>query len=151
MVKKYILLILLILSFIFISSVSAADINNDATIDEVLNVPEDATEINTDKTDVEIITAETIGIYGNKDTELTVYVKDKEGNNVTGGSLTFVDVFGKNYTVNVEDGVASSDVFVGETGQFNIACNYSAFLLKLSFNSLEWVLAFFKLACGHLK
>lgn len=39
--------------------------------------------------------------------------------------MTFIDVFDKNYTVNVSGGVASAKVFVGQTGKFNITCRYS--------------------------
>lgn len=126
-IKKYLILIsLLIFGLICISSVSASDLNNDAIISEVSDDFDDAIKVNDDKTDVNIITKETIGVYGNKDTELTVLVKDKDGNNVTGGSVTFLDVFGKDYVADVKDGVASSEqVFVGETGMFNITCNYN--------------------------
>ena len=38
--------------------------------------------------------------------------------------MTFVNVFGRNYTVDVEDGVARSKVFTTDTGMFNITCSY---------------------------
>ena len=117
---------MLIFGLICISSVSASDLNNDTIVNDVSEDFDDAIKVNGDKTDVDIITKETIGVYGNKDTELEVHVKDKDGNNVTGGSVTFVNVFGKDYTADVKDGVASSEqVFVGETGKFNITCKYN--------------------------
>ena len=104
------------------SGVSAAD-SNDMSVnsDENLLSADDTTAVN-DKSDVELITTEQYGIYGNKDTELTVQVLDMNGNNVNEGTVIFVDVFGQNYTSNVENGIASSNVYVGETGKFNITC-----------------------------
>lgn len=115
---------MLIFSLTFISAVGASDLNNDTAEVDVLSEVDD-TKINSDGTDVEIITNETIGIYGTDDTKLEVYVRDKDGNNVTDGVLTFVDVFGQNYTSDVKNGVASSNVFIRDTGKFNITCNYN--------------------------
>jgi hypothetical protein len=113
--------IILLLTF---SGVSAAD-SNDITVnsdDNLLSADDTTTETN--KIDVELIAKEHYGIYGNKDTTLTVSASDKDGNKVTGGTVIFVDVFGQNYTANMKDGSASSDVYVGETGKFNITCLY---------------------------
>ena len=111
---------MLIVGTIFISSVSAADLNNDTTtIDDILEETDDTTKISADKPDVNITTKEQIGTYGNNANKLVVHVTDKDGNNVTNGSVTFVDVFGKNYTANVTSGVASSSrVYIGDTGEF---------------------------------
>ena len=76
------------------------------------------------KKDVNLTADYHVGIYGINN-GLGVHVKDKEGNNVTGGSITFVDVFGKNYTTDVNDGFGFCRVFVGQTGTFNITCSYS--------------------------
>ena len=106
------------------SGVSAAD-SNDVTANSDGNLlSADDTTTGTDKIDVELIANEQYGIYGNKDTKLTVQVLDKDGNNVNEGSVLFADVFGQNYTSNVEDGTASSKVYVGETGKFNITCMF---------------------------
>ena len=106
------------------SGVSAADSNNMAAdSDENLLSADDATTV-TDKIDVELIANEQYGIYGNKDTKLTVQVSDKDGNTVNEGSVIFADVFGQNYTANVENGTASSHVYVRDTGKFNINCMY---------------------------
>ena len=117
------LTIIIILSLTF-SGVSASD-NNDISVnsdDYLLSADDTTTE--TDKIDVELTANEQIGIYGNKDTNLKVYAKDKNGNSVTGGTVVFVDVFGQNYTADMKDGVASSNVYVGDTGKFNITCMY---------------------------
>ena len=115
------ILAILLLTF---SGVNAAD-TNDITVnsdDTLLSADDTTTE--TDKVDVELIAKEIYGIYGNKDTELKVYAVDKNGKNVTGGSVIFVDVFGKDYTADMKNGVASSEVYVGEIGKFNITCMY---------------------------
>ena len=104
---------------------AAADSNNITVNSDDSLVSADDTVTETDKTDVELITKEQYGIYGNKNTELKVYAVDKNGKNVTGGSVLFVDVFGENYTANIKDGVASSEVYVGQTGKFNITCLYA--------------------------
>lgn len=105
---------------ICISSVSAADLNNDtADVDaDVLNTMDELTS-DDNKRNVDLTSTENYGIYGNGNTILDVFVKDDEGNNVTEGSLTFVDVFGKNYAVDVKDGLAESSVFVRGT-EFSI-------------------------------
>lgn len=105
------------------SAVSAAD--NDAAAnpdDNILSADNAATE--TAKIEVELTADEQYGIYGNKDTKLTVQASDKDGNKVNGGSVIFVDVFGKNYTADMVDGIAKSNVYVGDTGKFNITCLY---------------------------
>ncbi|WP_458455864.1 hypothetical protein [Methanobrevibacter sp.] len=106
------------------SGVSATDSNNITVNQEGNLLSGDDATAETDKTDVELIAKEQYGIYGNDVTRLKVYALDKNGKNVTGGTVLFVDVFGKNYTANMEDGVASSKVYVGETGKFNITCKY---------------------------
>ena len=118
-----IMTIFIILSLTF-SGVSAADSNDiTANSDENLLSADDTTT-ETDKIDVELTANEQIGIYGNKDTKLKVNAIDKNGNNVNGGTVLFVDVFGQNYTADMKDGVASTNVYVGETGKFNITCMY---------------------------
>ena len=122
--KKLMILLTFIILLLTFSGVSAAD-NNDITVnsdDNLLSADDTTTE--TDKIDVELVADEQYGIYGNKDTTLTVYASDKNGNKITGGSVLFIDVFGQNYTANMEKGVAASDVYVGETGKFNITCMY---------------------------
>lgn len=118
---------MLIVGTIFISSVGAADLNNDtATIDDILEETDDTTEISVDKPDVNITSKEQIETYGNNANTLEVHVTDKDGNNVNNGSVTFVDVFGKNYTAEVKSGVALSNrVYIGETGTFDITCLYN--------------------------
>ena len=117
-----ILLIALIFSLALILPASAADINDDAisaneiTADEVISEGE--------AVDVELTAKDTVGIYGNSDTTLKVYAHDSNGKNVTDGTVIFMDVFGKDYTANVVNGTAKSNVFVGETGEFNITCQY---------------------------
>ena len=78
----------------------------------------------TAKIEVELTADEQYGIYGNKDTKLTVQASDKDGNKVNGGSVVFIDVFGQNYTADMVDGIAKSNVYVGDTGKFNITCLY---------------------------
>ncbi|MBO4515928.1 hypothetical protein J5751_00390, partial [bacterium] len=125
MLKKtlFILTIFTILLLAF-SAVSAAD-SDDVTVSEDNNLlSADDTGAESEKIEVELTANEQYGIYGNKDTKLTVQVLDNEGNNVTAGSVTFVDVFGENYTASVKNGSAQSNVYVGETGKFNITCLY---------------------------
>lgn len=109
-----------------LSGVSAADSDNvTVNSDENLLSADDVTT-ETDKIDVELTANEQYGIYGNKDTKLTVYATDADGKNVNGGSVIFVDVFGKDYTANMINGTAKASdvVYVGETGTFNITCKY---------------------------
>ena len=117
--KIFLLISLIFIIPIFLSSVSAAEFNND-TLKDIGN-----DSISEGKLDVELDVKEHVGIYGNTDTKLNVFVRDVNGKNVSEGSLTFIDVFDKNYTVNVSGGVASAKVFVGQTGKFNITCRYS--------------------------
>ena len=126
MLNKRLMILAIIVLLISLSGVSAAD-NNDAavTADENL-LTADGTTTETDKIDVDLIAEEQYGIYGNKDTVLQVHATDKNGNKVTGGSVTFVDVFGKDYSTDMINGTASRDeVYVGETGTFNILCKYT--------------------------
>ena len=119
----FILTIFTILLLAF-SAVSAAD-SDDVTVSEDNNLlSADDTGAESEKIEVELTANEQYGIYGNKDTKLTVQVLDNGGNNVTAGSVTFVDVFGENYTASVKNGSAQSNVYVGETGKFNITCLY---------------------------
>lgn len=122
--KSAILLIILFISLVLVFPASAADNNDDnVNADEnILTADESITETN--KIDVELIAKEQYGTYGNSNTELEVKAMDANGKDVTDGTVLFINVFGKNYTANVIDGVASSEVFVGETGQFNINCQY---------------------------
>jgi predicted deacylase len=118
---------ILTISVIFIlafSAVSAADSNDiTANSDNSLLSADGATAEN-ENIEVELTADEVIGIYGNKDTKLTVHASDKDGNKVNGGSVIFVDVFGQNYTADMVDGAASSYVYVGDTGKFDITCLY---------------------------
>ncbi len=120
--KYSVLILALIFSFVLILPASATDINDavvnasDVTVDEVISENE--------KIDVELIANETYGFYGNNNNELEVHAADSYGKNVDNGTVLFIDVFGKNYTANVKDGLAKTKVFVGQTGQFNITCNY---------------------------
>ena len=123
-IKRYIILVsLLVICLMFASAVSAADSNNDTAVDNDLDASDEMV-LEDDAKDVNLTTTETISAYGNKNTELQVYVKDSEENNVTGGVLTFVDVFGDNYTANVTDGIAKTVVYAKDTGEFNILCRY---------------------------
>jgi predicted deacylase len=142
--KKFLILTLFIISLFAVSAVSAADnatgdlcsddglaeVNdNDLSCvnydENVLETSQDAlTQSDDVKKDVNLTANYQVGIYGNKDTKLKVEVKDMNGSDVTGGKLTFVDVFGEDYTVDVINGSASSSVFVGDVGTFNITCNY---------------------------
>ena len=122
--KKIIIFFTFIILLLTVSGVNAADSNDmSANSDYNLLSADDTTTV-TDKINVELIANQQYGIYGNKDTELTVQVLDKDGNAVNEGTVLFADVFGKNYTSNVENGAASSNVYVGETGKFNITCMY---------------------------
>ena len=109
--RHLIFIILLFICLLSISSAGASEFSND-TVSDVNPI------------EVELITNEHLGFYDISNTKLNVQVQDKAGNNVTGGVLTFVDVFGKNYTVNVKDGLASSFVPLKDTGKFNILCLY---------------------------
>lgn len=123
--KKYLIsMSIFVILLMFVSSVCASDLNNDTAVINDAATFDEVSEDN-EKTDVNLTTREIIGIYGNKATQLSVNVKDSDGNNVSEGSMTFVDVFGKDYTVDVKDGWAKSLVFVGDTGKFNITCKYS--------------------------
>ena len=122
--KKLIILFTLIILLLTFSGVNAADSNDISINSEEDLLSADDTTKETDKIDVELIAKEQIGIYGNKDTKLTVYASDKNGNKVTGGSVLFVDVFGQNYTADMINGAAKTEVYVGETGKFNISCMY---------------------------
>lgn len=110
---------LIVIMVICISSASAAEFDNEAIGDDV------NASVSEEKLDVELDAKEQYGIYGNGDTKLKVFVRDSNGKNVSEGSLTFLNVFDKNYTVNVSGGVASAKVFVGQIGKFNISCKYS--------------------------
>ena len=116
------LLIVLIFSFLLILPASAADINEDVVSADEIAANETISE--NEETDVELNANETYGTYGNTATELKVYATDSDGYNVDNGTVLFIDVFGKNYTADVKDGIAKTKVFVGQTGQFNIICNY---------------------------
>ena len=118
---------ILTISVIFIlafSAVSAADSNDITANSDNSLLSADGAAAENENIEVELTADEVIGIYGNKDTELTVHASDKDGNNVDGGSVIFVDVFGQNYTADMVNGTASSKVYVGDTGKFNITCLY---------------------------
>lgn len=122
-IKKYLILIAIISILLLITPLSAADSNND-TQDTIITSDEPPT-MNNDSADVYLITeGEYYGIYGNKETPLLVLAIDENFNNINEGALTFIDVFGENYTVPVIDGYGSCYIFVNETGTFNITCKY---------------------------
>ena len=122
--KKLIILLTLVILLLTFSGVSAADSNDMAINSDKNLLSSDDITTETDKIDVKLVANEQIGIYGNKDTKLKVYASDKDGNNITGGSVLFVDVFGQNYTADMINGTAKTEVYVGETGKFNISCMY---------------------------
>lgn len=111
---------------IFTATVSASDFNENAVENNTDKTTDfdDIVSVNEDKKDVNLSAGEQVGTYGNDGTKLKVLISDSDGKNVSSGSVTFVDVFGKNYTANVNNGVASSKVFVEQTGKFNITCMY---------------------------
>lgn len=118
---------ILTISVIFIlafSAVSAADSNDITANSDNSLLSADGAAAENENIEVELTADEVIGIYGNKDTKLTVHASDKDGNNVDGGSVIFVDVFGQNYTADMVNGAASSKVYVGDTGKFDITCLY---------------------------
>lgn len=122
--KTLILLTILTILLLTFSAASAADSNNITVNSDANLLSADDTSAETDKIDVGLTANEQYGTYGNKVTKLKVYALDKNGNNVTGGTVIFIDVFGENYTTDVENGVASTKVYVGDTGKFNITCKY---------------------------
>ena len=125
MLKKIsMILTILIISVFTFSGVSAADSNDMAVNSDNSLLAGDDTTTEINKIDVKVTADEQYGIYGNKDTELTVQVSDKDGNDVNEGTVIFADVFGQNYTANVVNGSAKSNVYVGDTGKFNITCLY---------------------------
>ena len=120
-----IILIIVFFSLMLVFPASAADSNDDIVNagEDILTADESSTETN--KIDVELTTTDQYGIYGNSDTQLIATAVDEDGNKVTEGSVLFIDVFGKNYTAELKkNGNWESEVFVGETGQFNITCQY---------------------------
>jgi len=122
--NTFVILTILTILLLTFSAASAAD-SDDISVnsqDNLLSAGD--TGIESEKIEVELTAKEQYGIYGNKDTNLKVNVLDNDGNNVNSGSVTFVDVFGKNYTVDVKNGVASTNVYVDDTGKFNITCRY---------------------------
>lgn len=54
-----------------------------------------------------------------------VYAVDENNENITEGTVTFIDVFGENYTVSIKDGAGGCYIFCKETGTFNITCKYA--------------------------
>ena len=127
MLKKTLIIlttsIILLLTF---SAVTAADIDDISVNSDDNLLSSDDVSAETEKIDVELTANEQYGIYGNKDTELTVHATDKNGDKVNGGTVVFVDVFGKDYTANMINGTAKASdvVYVGDTGKFNILCKY---------------------------
>ena len=107
-----------------IPSVSAADVSNDTLTDDGDDkaVLDDGDSI--ERKDVVLVAEDKTWIYG-LDAELNVNVHDSEGNNVTGGVLTFENVFNRNYTVNVSDGLAAGEVRCAGIGLINITCRYT--------------------------
>jgi predicted deacylase len=121
--KALIIFTILTIFLLAFSAVSAADSDAAVSSDDSLLSADDTTA-ESEKIEVKLTADQVYGIYGIKDNELTAQVSDNEGNKVKVGSVVFVDVFGKNYTVDVNDGSASANVYVGDTGEFNIACLY---------------------------
>ena len=121
--KTLIIFTILTIFLLAFSAVSAADSDAAVSSDDNLLSADDTTA-ESEKIEVKLTADQVYGIYGIKDNELTAQVSDNEGNKVKVGSVVFVDVFGQNYTVDVNDGSASANVYVGDTGEFNIACLY---------------------------
>ena len=122
--KSVILLMILLFSFVLLLPASAADGNDELVDADENSISYDESATGTNKIDVELIAKENYGTYGNRGTVLEVHAVDKNGEDVTGGSVLFIDVFGKNYTADVEDGVAYSRIYATDTGKFDIACIY---------------------------
>jgi hypothetical protein len=106
---------------IFLPSISAGSIDNDTLMNDASDA--DVMSEGDSAIDVNLEAENTTGRYG-VENSLTVHVTDSDGNNVNGGSMTFENVFGRDYKVNVSNGMAVADVHAGECGQFNITCKY---------------------------
>lgn len=122
--SKIFFLTVLFVAILAVGVVSAAENSTDS----VVKLQDDAGSVKLssgEKHDVDLSSNLTVGIYGNDDTVFSVSVKDKNGSRVNEGSVTFLDVFGKNYTVNVKNGLATSRVFIRDIGSFNITYLYS--------------------------
>lgn len=129
--KKLMVFTIIFVSFLAVSAVSAADNATDDGNDLSYLSEDDALKASPEipvqsdvKKDVDLTADYHVGIYGIKN-GLSVHVKDSNGNNVTEGSVAFIDVFGKNYTSDVEDGLGFTRAYVADTGTFNITCLYS--------------------------
>ena len=121
--KSLIILILFISCLILIPSVFAADLSNDTLTDDGddIVVSDDGDSI--EKKEVNLTVEDKTWIYG-LDAKVNVNVRDSDGNNVTGGVVTFDNVFNRNYTVNVSDGLAAGKLRCAGIGLFNITCRY---------------------------
>lgn len=106
---------------IFIPSISAEAIDNDTLMNDAADT--DVMSEDNNSIDVNLEAKNVTGRYGVENT-LTVHVTDAKGNIVAGGSMTFENVFGRDYKVNVSNGIAVANVHAGECGQFNITCKY---------------------------
>ena len=126
-IKKYLILILVfVVCLLSISSVAASNLANDTALnvigesDDLIKV--DAGDINL--LDVDLIAKDEVALYSDIYGYLGVTVQDKDGNNVNVGSVTFVNVFGENYTSDVVDGIASGLFLIENDGQCNVTCFY---------------------------
>jgi predicted deacylase len=122
--KALIIFTILTIFLLTFSAVSAADSNDVAATSDDNLLSADGTTAENSKMDVKLTAGDQYGVYGNKDTTLTVHATDEKGNNVTGGSVVFVDVFGQNYTADMKNGSASSGIYGAEIGTFIISCLY---------------------------
>lgn len=125
--KKYLILSLVFVVLLFsISSIWASDLANDTDLnlssdnDNIIKVYEDDKK----QMDVDLIVDENTIFYSEKEGHISVNVHDKEGYNVTVGTVTFLGVFGHNYTSDVLEGIAESLFQIEDVGQYNITCFY---------------------------
>ena len=125
--KKYFFYILILSIFLLsISSVCGSDLvnGNDLNLTSASN---DVIENDVDDEaldDVDLIVDKKKVYYSDTKANLIVNVHDKQGHNVDVGTVTFIDVFGKNCTSDVVDGYAKCSYKIKDTGQYNITCFY---------------------------
>ena len=131
--NKGLFLSLIVVMFLCISVSSASEISTqDVTvIDDVSssiddkNIVSDLSVDNDDKTNLTLNASDVQGYYGLKKS-FSVSVKGQNGENVNSGNLTFYNLLGKNYTVDVIDSKAElNNIPMNQTGNYTIACFYS--------------------------
>lgn len=92
-----------------------------------------------EKEDVNLTAKNLCGIYQHQ-SKFIVHVTDKDGNDINEGTITYLNVFGKDYTTDVINGTASEKLFIDEVGSFDIICEYSG---SDSYNGANTTLSLF--------